>query len=235
VLVLGHPAADHVVDALADVDGVVADALVVPTDESELHGGLDVEAPGPTALEHLGDVLAVQIVEDIVEEVEGLRLLVVGVGVRLDGLSDEVHRLVAHRLQQAADPGLLGRACEPLGPLDDVDHEVARPFVLRRGPDGRDEPAEVAGHRLLQGEELVAPLLDVERHLVEAVVGVDQCLPVLDVAPEQGLGPPRQGLGNQSGQAHEVVVHEVELVVEALASLHQRTSAARWSGSPVMR
>ena len=49
VVVLGHPAAHHVADRLADVDGVVADALVVPTDEGELHRGLDVEATGPAA------------------------------------------------------------------------------------------------------------------------------------------------------------------------------------------
>ena len=40
--VLGQPARDHVPDPLADVHGVVADALVVATDQRELHGRLHV-------------------------------------------------------------------------------------------------------------------------------------------------------------------------------------------------
>ncbi len=40
--VLGQPAGDHVADPLADVHGVVADALVVAADEGELHRGLHV-------------------------------------------------------------------------------------------------------------------------------------------------------------------------------------------------
>ena len=42
--VLGQPAGDHVAHPLADVHGVVADALVVAADERELHGGLHVAA-----------------------------------------------------------------------------------------------------------------------------------------------------------------------------------------------
>ena len=45
--VLGQPAGDHVADPLADVHGVVADALVVPADQGQLHGGLQIEHARP--------------------------------------------------------------------------------------------------------------------------------------------------------------------------------------------
>ena len=47
--VLGQPAGDHVPHPLADVHGVVADALVVPADQGELHRGLERRCSRPGA------------------------------------------------------------------------------------------------------------------------------------------------------------------------------------------
>ena len=51
--------------------------------------------------------------------------------------------------------------------------------------------AQVAGHRLLEGEELVAALLDVEGQRVELVVALDELLGPVQVAVEQHRGAPR--------------------------------------------
>src|SRR5215218_6547929 len=58
--VLGQPARADVPHPLADVDGVVADALVVATHEGQLHGGLEGDRLAVVALEDGGDVLGVE-------------------------------------------------------------------------------------------------------------------------------------------------------------------------------
>src|SRR5690606_6331450 len=67
----GDPAGDHVPDALTDVDGVVADALVGTGDHGELHGDLQVDVPVGVALEdRLGELL-LEHVEVVVHVGEG--------------------------------------------------------------------------------------------------------------------------------------------------------------------
>ena len=68
--VLGQPARDHVLHPLADVHGVVADALVVAPDQRQLHGHLHVAHVG-VDLEDRLDVVLVQLVEPVVHVVEG--------------------------------------------------------------------------------------------------------------------------------------------------------------------
>src|SRR3546814_6056332 len=65
--VLRHPAGDDVADPLADVHGVVADPLVVATDQAELHDHLDVDLVGIQLHDRL-DVLPVALVESSEEQ-----------------------------------------------------------------------------------------------------------------------------------------------------------------------
>ena len=60
---IGEPPVDDVPGAIADVDGVIADALVEPGDDGELHRDLQIDvARGMTLEDHL-DELAVEVVE----------------------------------------------------------------------------------------------------------------------------------------------------------------------------
>ena len=59
------------------------------------------------------------------------------------------------------------------GALGDVDHEVAGALDLGDHADGGDDAAQVAGHGLLQGELLVAELLELDGQGVERVVALD--------------------------------------------------------------
>ncbi len=220
---------------------MVADALVVAADQRELDCGLDVEGVGPARLEHRGDVVAMDAIEGVVHVVERRGFGLVGVGVGLEGVAEEAEGLVAHHLEQPPDLGADRQAVDAAGTLGDVHHQIAGALELRGEPDGGDERPHVAGHGLLEGELLVAALLDVEGEVVELVVGVDERLRGGEVAVEEGLCPPGDGLDHERGETHEVAVDRVELVVEVAAGFdgHQervyRTSAARWSGSPVMR
>ncbi len=88
-----------------------------------------------------------------------------------------------------------------------------------------------------------------QREGVHLVVGLDEALRGVHVVGEQGLGATGDELTEHRRQANDVVADLVELGVEGLALLGhgmllddeaatddgQRTSAARWAGSPVMR
>ena len=66
-----------------------------------------------------------------------------------------------------------------------------------------------------RASELVAALLDVERDDVEVVVGVDERLAGGEVAAEERLGPPRDGLETRAARRTRSSRMTVELVVEA--------------------
>ena len=89
--VLGQPAGDHVLHPLADVHGVVADALVVAADQRELHGRLHVTHVG-VELEDRLDVVVVELVEPVVHVVEGGGQVGVALGVGVDGEPVEADR-----------------------------------------------------------------------------------------------------------------------------------------------
>ena len=63
-------------------------------------------------------------------------------------------------------------------------------------------------------------LLDREGERVDGIVAVEDLLGHVEVAVEEGARGPRQRLSHQAGHAHEVVAHDVELVVEVLPHLH---------------
>ncbi len=92
------------------------------------------------------------------------------------------------------------------------------------------ERAQVAGHRLLEGQHLVAALLDVEGERVERVVVLDELLGPLQVVGQQHLGAAGDALGDQGGQPDDVGSDLVELLVER-ASL---ASPASLSGGLAM-
>ena len=90
---LGDPAGDEEADPLADVDGVVADALVEAGDDRQLHGDLQLDLLGGVAGEDRLDELALQVVEVAVHVGEGggARRIVGEVG--LGGLLEQLVRL----------------------------------------------------------------------------------------------------------------------------------------------
>ena len=100
----GSQPGDHVLDPHADVDGVVADALVVAADEGELHRGLQVDEPGVVRLEDGLDVVLVQQVEAVVHVVERGGQAGVALDVGVDGQAEQAGRLLAHALDQPAQP-----------------------------------------------------------------------------------------------------------------------------------
>ena len=68
-----RPAVDDVADPLADILGVVADALVEPADKRQLQRLLRIEFSTPGVLDDVLDVAVMKVVEKVVEFVDRLR------------------------------------------------------------------------------------------------------------------------------------------------------------------
>ena len=109
--VLGQPAGHHVLDPGADVHGVVADALVVPADEGQLHGRLQVDHAAVVRLEDGLDVVLVQQVEAVVHVVEGGGQAGVALDVGVDARAGTGG--VASSLMRSMRPRSRGSNCTP--------------------------------------------------------------------------------------------------------------------------
>ena len=103
------------------------------------------------------------------------------------------------------------------GDLGDVHRQVTHPLEVGDHPQGRDEHPQVAGHRLLEGEELEGALLDPLPGGVDGGVVADDLLGDLGVRGEQGLGGPRHGDLDHLGHVDELVDDRVELVEVGIA------------------
>ena len=103
--------------------------------------------------------------------------------VGLGGLPEQLLGLVAHLLDDPPQARIEPVPVDAPGRLADVDGEVGRALDLGDDPQRGDDLAEVAGHRRLQGEHLVAALLELERPGVDLVVGEDHVLGAFEVLP----------------------------------------------------
>ena len=189
-----HDARHHVADPVADVHGVVADALVVAGDQGQLHRGLHVEVLGPAHLQQVPHEHPVEAVEPVVDVVEGAGQTGVVLGVGVHREPDEPDRLLAHLRYEAPQLGGQLRGEHPPGALADVAGQTAGPLQFRGDPHGGQDLAEVAGHGLLQGQQALALLLDLDSGNVDVVVIVDDLLGLSQVVPQQGVGGSGDGV-----------------------------------------
>ena len=138
---------------------MVADALVVPADQAELHGGLKVDGAVVVGLKHGLHTVAVQAVKLVVDVVEGGGQSRVAVHVGVDGQTHQPAGLFAHPHQQAPKSGVVAGAVDAPGGLGDVDGQVARPLQFGIQTEGGAEGPKIAGHWGLESQHMVAALL----------------------------------------------------------------------------
>ena len=110
-------------------------------------------------------------------------------------------------------------AVDPPCRLADVDGEVGGALDLGDDAHRRDHPTEVAGDGRLQGEQLVARLVELERLGVDLVVGKDHQLGALEVLGEEDVGRPRDALGHLGRELGDAFAQLVELGVERSAQV----------------
>ena len=95
--------------------------------------------------------------------------------------------LRAHPLDDPPERG--GQlAAEAAGRLGHVAHQPARELDLVQDPQHREHRAQVGGHRLLEGEQLVDAVLDLELRDLAMAGGVDHAVGGGEVGVEEGVG-----------------------------------------------
>ena len=163
---------------------MVAEALEVPRGQGDVDDLLRREVV--VAAERLGEGLLVQAVEQVVVVVDGLRHRDVA-GLQDRGqLARDTHRARVHLLEEVRQGRRDHRMRVPQSrDLGEVARQVAHALEARAHPQRRDDGAQVAGHRLLLGDEEHAPLVEVLLQGVDRAVGVDDPLGQRQVTREQ--------------------------------------------------
>ena len=103
---------------------------------------------------------------------------------------------------------------EPLRGLRDVDGVIAHPLEIIRDLEGGDDHPEVAGHRLLEREQVDPLFLDLHLHVVDHVVAGDDLVRLAAVTLEQRVhGQAERGFGlARHGEEEDLEV--AQLLVE---------------------
>src|SRR5215211_141635 len=81
--VFGQPAGDHVLDAFADIDGMIAETFVVPSHQGQLHRALQRHDAAVVLLDERYHEVSLERIETVVHVVErgGERYVAFGIGI----------------------------------------------------------------------------------------------------------------------------------------------------------
>jgi len=102
----------------------------------------------------------------------------------------------------------------------DIDRDIGDPLQLAVDLDDRDDQAQVAGHRLMEGKDFEAFLLHPDLHVVDLPVrGHDQCSLGLVPVLQKGAGPPQTVL-HQGAQLEDHLLQLVDLTMEMHMAAH---------------
>ena len=178
----------------------------------------DLPATNRSRLDRGLHALHVQLIEAVVGKVElGDALEVLGGDDRAD-LGDEAVGDLAHLDDgRARLGGHRALGVTQAGHLGHVNGEVAHALDAGGHAQGRDDDAQVGGHRLLAGEHVDAVEVDLLLQCIEADIRLDDALGQREVGVEQGGGGSRHGGGRQSRHLDQVVGDRVEPFVECVA------------------
>ena len=131
--------------------------------------------------------------------------------------ADHVLGDLGHPLQGGADVVRHGHVGDPeAGDLGDVDRQVAHPLELADHPQRGDDHPQVAGHRLLEGQQREGVVLDPLAVGVDGLVGADDLLGHGGVAAQQRLGGAAYGHLHLTAHLGEIGEDGIELVMEGL-------------------
>ena len=129
-----------------------------------------------------------------------------GVGKHLTRHPGHLHDLRLRRDRPGLD--------QPLGGLGDVHRVVADPLEIVGDLEGGGEHPEVAGHRLLESEEVDGLLLDFHLHVVHHAVALDDRLGFHQITIQQGLHRHAQGRFGLPRHGEQPDLDVIQLVVK---------------------
>jgi len=116
-----------------------------------------------------------------------------------------------------------GRSARCKARLGDVFGQVGHALQLVIDFHGRGDPAQIHGHRLVQGQDLQALLLDVVLLLVDLAIAGDDLVGQLDIAILQGADGLVNRLFHGRGQGQQVALQAIQVALKVFG---------HWFGSP---
>src|SRR5882762_6670227 len=226
-------AVHHVDDVLADVLGVITDAL------ERTHHPHDIQrtADGARILHHEGDALTLDrlvfLIHHAVLARDAQRRVDVHARERIQRV---VHHLRHHAPQMLDLAVLVGRALhgrKPRGDVADLLALIPDALQIGDGLDDRHDHAQIAGGRRARREDAAAFLVDGDLHVVHLVVIERDRLPERAVALHQRGDGLLQLLLDEAAHAEHLAAHALEVLVEAtrdvvteVGGFHQLASPA---------
>ena len=217
-----RPTVDDVADPLADVLGVVADALVEPADKRQLQRLLRIECSTTGVLDDVLDVAVVKVVEKIVEFVDRLRKLSVSSSECMAGPTEEFGGLRRHANNEVAHLVIGMRTLEPTDSLRDIGEQVTAALDIRvRVKRADNKPQICCDNGLFAHKRVDATLFDLGREQIDLVVTGDKLISECDVALEhrcRDLGDP---IGHHLDHLKQVAFDQGDALVELATVLHQ--------------
>ena len=205
-------------DVLPDVGGQVGHPLEIPAHQEELHARPDHVGVFHHVGEEDAEHRAVQRVHLVVPETDlaaGRRVppneSLEGVGKHVPGEPGHLDDLGLRRDRPALR--------EPLRALGDVDRVVADPLEIVGDLERGGEHPEVPRHRLLQGEEVDALLLDLDLHAVDHPVAHDDPVGLVGIPLEQRLHREAEGGLRLARHGEQPDLHVAQLVVKVAVNV----------------
>ena len=215
VMVPDVPGLDEEDHILGDVGGVIGDPFNVAADQDQAERAFDGAGVGHHVGQEEAEHTVLELIDLVVAEEDLTSQVRVPSHERIEGvarhllgdfrhLGDIDHRLQRRRLQETE--------CG----LRDIDRLIADAFEVRAHLHGRRDEAQVGGHRLLEGEHLQTPIIDLNLEKVHGGIALDhrfcELSPALHQA-DQGL----VGLGLAQGpHVKEAVLQCPEVTLEVL-------------------
>ena len=212
---------------------MVADALDVLGDEQEMRRRRDVAR----VFHHVGQQLAEQAGIDLVQLLVAVphldRLLDIARDIRIEHVSGHVARDRAHPrdLEDRPDRRHLRQRDRALG---DVGRIVGDPFDVAGDAQRADDAAQVARHRLAQGQHADGLVVDLALDRIDLLVRLDDVRGQLGVALDDRLDRVGDLAFRQAAHAGDHVGQPLQLFVEGLDDVFVR-HALNLSRPPLSR
>jgi hypothetical protein len=102
----------------------------------------------------------------------------------------------------------------PVGRLGDVHRQVSHALQVGVDLHGRDDSAQVGRHRLVQGEQLEAAVVDLDVQFVDRLVAIQHAPDQRDVAGRQSLDGGADTLLRQTTHFEQPALEHFELLLE---------------------
>ena len=100
--------------------------------------------------------------------------------------------------------------------LGDVHRLVPDPLQVGVDLHGRGDEPEVGGHRLLEGEQAQAALVDLDLQIVDVLVRGDDALRRIDAALDEGVGGVVHALLDERAHVQQAVLERLHLLFEMM-------------------